>query len=399
MPWRLTVLPFAETCWSDEQKEFKCNTQEPGCNNVCFNLFAPVNQVRLWSMQLLAITAPLAVYFVFLFHMCDKRKEKERRDKEIVEEMENDDMLLKYPPQLRQRLIPSQIQWGCPAHEKLNKQIIMPDLLNEVRESEQTEKLIWRCYIIMVFLRSVIDASFVYLQWTIYPYKTVVPLIFPCTRWPCPHTVECWPSRVKEKTIFYHYMYIAAAITALLNLAEIVYIGPRRILNAFTCVKATSDMMTPAWGNQSRGNTPRRESYHTNGSNNQTRKPPTETTVSETPSPVIKMPPKKFYDYPEPYFDRRPSLFQEKSSNLPMAGQDNRRMMDVNPNAHRDMLPPRPAELADRMERRRRGSMFETTMDRADLQMNNNNISAPSGYTIDTNVTNVILGPLPRTTN
>lgn len=46
-------------------------------------------------MQLLAITAPLAVYFVFLFHMCDKRKEKERRDKEIVEEMENDDMLLK----------------------------------------------------------------------------------------------------------------------------------------------------------------------------------------------------------------------------------------------------------------------------------------------------------------
>lgn len=36
------------------------------------------------------------------------------------------------------------------AHEKLNKQIIMPDLLNEVRESEQTEKLIWRCYIIMV---------------------------------------------------------------------------------------------------------------------------------------------------------------------------------------------------------------------------------------------------------
>lgn len=79
-----------------------------------------------------------------------------------------------------------------------------------------------------------------------------------------------------------------------------------------------------------------------------------------------------------------------------MPGQDIRRVMDMNPNPHRDMLPPRPAELADRMERRRRGSMFETTMDRADLQMNNNNISAPSGYTIDTNV---ILGPLPRTTN
>ena len=42
--FRLTVLPFAESCWSDEQKEFKCNTQEIGCNNVCFNQFAPINQ-------------------------------------------------------------------------------------------------------------------------------------------------------------------------------------------------------------------------------------------------------------------------------------------------------------------------------------------------------------------
>ena len=44
-------------------------------------------------------------------------------------------------------------------------------------------------------------------------------------------------------------MYIAAAITALLNLAEIVYIGPRRILNAFTCVKG---MITPVSGSTGR---------------------------------------------------------------------------------------------------------------------------------------------------
>ena len=38
------------------------------------------------------------------------------------------------------------------AHEKFNKQIIMPDLLNEVREAPNAEKLIWRFYIIMVSL-------------------------------------------------------------------------------------------------------------------------------------------------------------------------------------------------------------------------------------------------------
>ena len=87
--FRLTVLPFAESCWSDEQKEFKCNTQEIGCNNVCFNLFAPINQVRLWSIQLLAITAPLALYSVFVFHLLDKRKEKERRQKQQIEASES----------------------------------------------------------------------------------------------------------------------------------------------------------------------------------------------------------------------------------------------------------------------------------------------------------------------
>ena len=58
-----SVLPFADSCWSDEQKEFKCNTQEVGCPNVCFNAFAPINQVRLWSMQVLAITGLVTINF------------------------------------------------------------------------------------------------------------------------------------------------------------------------------------------------------------------------------------------------------------------------------------------------------------------------------------------------
>ena len=91
-------------------------------------------------------------------------------------------------------------------------------------------------------MRTVLDIVFIWLQWEIYPYKAIIPEVFECTRAPCPHTVECWPSRVKEKTIFFHYMYIAASITCLINVAEICYIGPRRIFNAFTCCVSTSDL-------------------------------------------------------------------------------------------------------------------------------------------------------------
>lgn len=51
--FRLTMLTFAERAWSDEQKEFRCNTKEVGCENVCFNQFAPISNVRLWGLQLL----------------------------------------------------------------------------------------------------------------------------------------------------------------------------------------------------------------------------------------------------------------------------------------------------------------------------------------------------------
>ena len=93
-----------------------------------------------------------------------------------------------------------------------------------------------------VFLRTVLDVIFIWMQWQIYPYKAIIPEVFECTRKPCPHTVECWPSRVKEKTIFFHYMYIVACITCLINVAELCYIGPRRILNAFTCCVSTKDL-------------------------------------------------------------------------------------------------------------------------------------------------------------
>ena len=35
--FRLTMLTFAERAWSDEQKEFRCNTKEVGMVKILFN--------------------------------------------------------------------------------------------------------------------------------------------------------------------------------------------------------------------------------------------------------------------------------------------------------------------------------------------------------------------------
>lgn len=40
-----------ETIYYDEQSKFICNTQQPGCENVCYDAFAPLSHVRFWIFQ------------------------------------------------------------------------------------------------------------------------------------------------------------------------------------------------------------------------------------------------------------------------------------------------------------------------------------------------------------
>lgn len=40
-----------ESIYYDEQSKFVCNTQQPGCENVCYDAFAPLSHVRFWIFQ------------------------------------------------------------------------------------------------------------------------------------------------------------------------------------------------------------------------------------------------------------------------------------------------------------------------------------------------------------
>ncbi|XP_010193024.1 PREDICTED: LOW QUALITY PROTEIN: gap junction beta-5 protein [Mesitornis unicolor] len=45
----LVYVVAAERVWSDDHKDFDCNTRQPGCTNVCFDHFFPVSHIRLWA--------------------------------------------------------------------------------------------------------------------------------------------------------------------------------------------------------------------------------------------------------------------------------------------------------------------------------------------------------------
>uniref|UniRef100_A0A4W5L0X0 Gap junction protein cysteine-rich domain-containing protein n=1 Tax=Hucho hucho TaxID=62062 RepID=A0A4W5L0X0_9TELE len=60
----LLVTLVGDAVYSDEQSKFTCNTLQPGCNNVCYDTFAPVSHLRFWVFQIVLVSTPSIFYIV-----------------------------------------------------------------------------------------------------------------------------------------------------------------------------------------------------------------------------------------------------------------------------------------------------------------------------------------------
>lgn len=63
----ICVLSFQ--IWGDEQSDFVCNTKQPGCENVCYDLAFPISHVRFWFLQIIAVAAPKLLYLGHVLHV------------------------------------------------------------------------------------------------------------------------------------------------------------------------------------------------------------------------------------------------------------------------------------------------------------------------------------------
>ncbi|KAJ8406968.1 hypothetical protein AAFF_G00292440 [Aldrovandia affinis] len=76
----LTVVG-GESIYYDEQSQFVRNTQQPGCENVCYDAFAPLSHVRFWVFQIIMITTPTIMYLGFAIHKIARMEDNEYRPK------------------------------------------------------------------------------------------------------------------------------------------------------------------------------------------------------------------------------------------------------------------------------------------------------------------------------
>jgi hypothetical protein len=55
-------------------RRFQCDTNTPGCTNVCFNRFNPISPIRFWAVQVLFVSAPSIVFSLWIGHAVAQKK-------------------------------------------------------------------------------------------------------------------------------------------------------------------------------------------------------------------------------------------------------------------------------------------------------------------------------------
>ena len=213
--FRILVLgAAAEEVWGDEQSDFTCNTQQPGCENVCYDEAFPISHIRFWVLQIIFVSTPTLIYLGHVLHivrMEEKRKEKEEEVRKATRLQEEKELLYRNGGELE--------GGGGGKKEK-------PPIRDEHGKIRIRGALL-RTYVFNIIFKTLFEVGFILGQYFLYGFQ-LRPL-YKCARWPCPNTVDCFISRPTEKTIFIIFMLVVACVSLLLNLLEIYHLGWKKV--------------------------------------------------------------------------------------------------------------------------------------------------------------------------
>lgn len=79
-----------------------------------------------------------------------------------------------------------------------------------------------RSYVLHLIAKIVLEALFIVGQYFLYGFTLEARYV--CSRFPCPHKVDCFLSRPTEKSIIIWFMLVAAVVSLALSVAELLYL-------------------------------------------------------------------------------------------------------------------------------------------------------------------------------
>ncbi|XP_067315466.1 gap junction gamma-1 protein-like [Pseudorasbora parva] len=227
----LTVVG-GETIYHDEQSKFVCNTLQPGCDNVCYDAFAPLSHVRFWVFQIIMITTPSIMYLGFAMHKIARMADEEYRPRKrkllsmvrhgLSRDYDEVDDMGEEVPMILEEIEPSEKDSKVVSTAKSDAASKAPAIKHDGRRRIKRDGLM-KVYVLQLVSRVAFEIAFLFGQYILYGFEVAPSYI--CTRSPCPHTVDCFISRPTEKTIFLVIMYVVSILCLVLTVLEILHLG------------------------------------------------------------------------------------------------------------------------------------------------------------------------------
>ncbi|XP_015269994.1 PREDICTED: gap junction gamma-1 protein-like [Gekko japonicus] len=211
-----------ESIYYDEQSKFVCNTQQPGCENVCYDAFAPLSHVRFWIFQIILIATPSIMYLGFALHRLSRQPPQRNRAPVVrrgaVRDYEEKEDNGEEDPMIFEEVEPEKEVKAAGGQRHDGRRRIKDDGL-------------MTAYVLQLLCRSALEVGFLLGQYVLYRFE--VNPSYVCSRSPCPHTVDCFVSRPTEKTIFLLIMYAVSSLCLFLNICELCHLGVGGIRDVF----------------------------------------------------------------------------------------------------------------------------------------------------------------------
>ncbi|XP_059696102.1 gap junction delta-4 protein [Haemorhous mexicanus] len=196
---RMAVVVLAGyPLYQDEQERFVCNTLQPGCSNVCYDLFSPVSHFRFWLIQTVSILLPYAAFSIYVLH-------------KVAVHIVRMHCLVH----------------GCKRNKGLSrprdaKQLCRSAVVNRVDCGADSLSVLnfSGAYTIHLFIRTLLEVAFAAVQYFLFGF--FVPDRFSCYHSPCTSTVDCYISRPTEKSIMMIFIWGVSSLSFLLSLADLI---------------------------------------------------------------------------------------------------------------------------------------------------------------------------------
>lgn len=199
---RILILLFAGyPLYQDEQERFVCNTIQPGCANVCYDLFSPISLFRFWLVELITLSLPYIIFIVYVVHKV------------------SNDLTVDLNSSGHVKALPL---------FKIHQEPFSKASLNKMAAEREWARCFTGAYILHLMFRTLLEAGFGAAHY--YLFGFYIPRRFLCHHPPCTTQVDCYISRPTEKTVMLNFMLGVSALSLFLNVLDFICTIKRSVM-------------------------------------------------------------------------------------------------------------------------------------------------------------------------